>query len=80
MTEEDQYAEFTEDARDLQTAIQEAAGGADRSDIQAAIGAENMHYWDALFEALTSEDRITADDFSEAALAVAQLKAWLEQQ
>jgi hypothetical protein len=80
-TEPDQYAEFTEDARDLQTAIQREAGyTSDRSAIRATIGADNMDLWDVLVEALTSDNRITSEEFSQAALAVAGLKAWLEQQ
>jgi hypothetical protein len=79
-TEPDQYAEFTEQARDLQTAIQQEVGGSDRSDIRAAIGADNMYYWDVLVETLSTAGRITSDEFSQAALAVASLKAWLEQQ
>lgn len=79
-TEPDQYAEFTEEARDLQTAIQQEAGGPDRSHIRATIGADNMYYWNVLVETFRTDGRITSDEFSQAALAVASLKAWLEQQ
>jgi hypothetical protein len=74
-TGSDQYAEFTEDARDLQTAIRGEAGGVERSEIRAAIGADNMYYWDVLVETLSTDNRITSDEFSQAALAVASLKA-----
>jgi hypothetical protein len=82
VVEEDQQAEeFTEQARDFRAAIQREAGGPpNRSDIVAALGADNMHYWDMLIETLTTDNRITSGEYSQAAEAVAWLKAWLEQQ